>query len=161
MTVTQQNWTALSKCWIAKRHNTSAQQHIEINLGAATQLFNSHAWFGNYPHISTIASPSPQRKSFYWYCRYQFSPFLNCHSYTTPIPTPPQVSPVAPFLVAGSVSATTFVVFSAFFAFRVGLLNMESAEEQRARHKGIKRVSAWRSRGCNGCNGGWWRWMDG
>mmetsp|Transcript_41266 Transcript_41266/g.84276 ORF Transcript_41266/g.84276 Transcript_41266/m.84276 type:complete len:498 (-) Transcript_41266:53-1546(-) len=55
-----------------------------------------------------------------------------------------EVSPVAPFLVAGSVSATTLVVFSAFFAFRVGLLNMESAEEQRARHKGIKRVSAWR-----------------
>jgi hypothetical protein len=86
-------------------------------------------------------------------------PFLH-HSHPDSTKSP-QVSPVAPFLVAGSVSATTLVVFSAFFAYRVGLLNMESAEEQRARHKGIKRVSAWRSRGCNGCNGGWWRWMDG
>eukprot|EP00435_Cladocopium_sp_Y103_P073464 s45_g43.t1 len=56
-----------------------------------------------------------------------------------------EVSPVAPFLVATGVSAMTFVSFSAFFAFRVGLLDIESAEEQRARRKGKKRVSAWAS----------------
>mmetsp|Transcript_33535 Transcript_33535/g.72212 ORF Transcript_33535/g.72212 Transcript_33535/m.72212 type:complete len:638 (-) Transcript_33535:80-1993(-) len=54
-----------------------------------------------------------------------------------------EVSPVAPFLVATGVSATTFVAFSAFFAFCVGLLDMESAEEQRARRKGKKRISTW------------------
>jgi len=46
---------------------------MKSNLGAATQLFNSHALFGNYPHISIIASSSP-------HCHYQFSPFFNCHS---------------------------------------------------------------------------------
>jgi hypothetical protein len=85
-------------------------------------------------------------------------PFLH-HSHPDSTKSP-QVSPVAPFLVAGSVSATTLVVFSAFFAYRVGLLNMESAEEQRARHKGIKRVSVWvtwmqrMQRGM--VDGGWW-----
>ena len=68
----------------------------------------------------------------------------------SPIPNPqlpsiinPQVSHVAPFLVATGVSATTFVAFSAFFAFRVGMLDMDSAEEDRARRLGKKRVTAW------------------
>ena len=56
---------------------------------------------------------------------------------------PPQVSPVAPFLVATGVSATTFVAFSAFFASRVGLLDMDSAEEERAQRLGKKRIAAW------------------
>eukprot|EP00435_Cladocopium_sp_Y103_P070253 s317_g34.t2 len=58
-----------------------------------------------------------------------------------------EVSPVAPFFLATSVSTLTFVAFTTFFACRVGLEDLETAEEQRAQRLGATRELRWAATG--------------
>ena len=132
-------------------YNAGLVQDCPCHRGLPLQLFGAIDLFrGLGLSISKVADwKELDQMQSTWMKRRSFShPPLPCPTRSRP----PQVSPVAPFLVATGVSATTFVAFSAFFAFRVGLLDMDSAEEERAQRLGKKRIAAWVA---------WWRFLKG
>eukprot|EP00435_Cladocopium_sp_Y103_P067766 s863_g30.t1 len=54
------------------------------------------------------------------------------------------VDPLAPFMFTASLSCFTFIVYTAGFCVRLGFGDdIETAEEKRARRKGLRRVSSW------------------
>ena len=54
--------------------------------------------------------------------------------------------PESPFVVAFGVACTVFTVFTLGFCHRLGFgVDIETAEEQRARRLGLRRVSSWKS----------------
>ena len=56
-----------------------------------------------------------------------------------------QLSPVAPFLVGAALSAVILMVYTLYFSHRIGLADIETAEDRRSMKLGIKRVSKWQS----------------
>ncbi|CAK9083299.1 unnamed protein product [Durusdinium trenchii] len=57
-----------------------------------------------------------------------------------------ELEPISPFLFSGCVSTVAFIVYTAGMYCRVGFgKDIEVAEAQRARRKGLRRISTWKS----------------
>ncbi|CAK9104397.1 unnamed protein product [Durusdinium trenchii] len=57
-----------------------------------------------------------------------------------------ELEPLGPFLLTGSISVFALVVYTTSMCYRVGFgTDIETAEAQRSRRKGLRRVSTWKS----------------